>query len=125
MRLLRRLGRYPASPVHCEPVLGVRDFALDRLLDHLDESHARGFVRDSIGELIEHDAREGSTLVRTLELALDFPRRDDAAHAGFMHRNTFRRRLQEAVDVIDADLDDPGQRLVLHLALRLRRHVPG
>jgi purine catabolism regulator len=81
----------------------------------------RSFVKQCVGPLIAHDERHGSTLAETLELALEHPRRDDAARAAYMHRNTFRRRLQQALDLVGADLDDPDQRLTLHVALKLHR----
>ncbi|MFP5361572.1 MAG: PucR family transcriptional regulator [Thermoleophilia bacterium] len=126
-RLLRRLGRYPGhTHTHGDDLVrGVHDFALDELLEHVGAAHARSFVRQSLGPLIDHDAQAGDELARTLELALEHPRREDAARAGFMHRNTFRRRLQQALDLIGGDLDDPDQRLTLHLALRMHRHTSG
>jgi DNA-binding PucR family transcriptional regulator len=105
-------------------VLPARWFALDRLLSEgLDRSRALSFVEDRIGRLVTYDGEHGTDLANVLELALDFPRRDDAAHAGYMHRNTFRRHLKHAVELVDADLEDPEDRLALHVALRLRRLV--
>ncbi len=37
-----------------------------------------------------------------------------------MHRNTFRRQLATALRLLDADLEQPEERLALHLALKLR-----
>ena len=122
--LLRRLSRYPARGPG-GPVVHVRDFALDRLFEHVDADRARSFVAGALGPLLAHDERHGGTLARTLELALEHPRRDDAARAAYMHRNTFRRRLQQALDLLDADLDDPDQRLSLQVALKLHRLRPG
>lgn len=123
--LLRRLRRYDLRTDTDNRVMQVRDFALARLLDHVSQPNARAFVDQCVGRLTEHDKRHGSSLAHTLELALQHPRRDDAARAAFMHRNTFRRRLQRALELIDADLDDPEQRLALHVALKLQRQLPG
>jgi DNA-binding PucR family transcriptional regulator len=38
-----------------------------------------------------------------------------------MHRNTFRRHMTQALELVDADLEDPDDRLTLHVALKLRR----
>lgn len=122
--LLRRLRRYGQRTDADNRVMEVRDFALARLLDHVSPPSARAFVNQCVGRLTEHDRRHGSSLTHTLELALQHPRRDDAARAAFMHRNTFRRRLQQALELIDADLDDPDQRLALHVALKLQRQLP-
>lgn len=122
--LLRRLRRYDLRTYADNRVMQVRDFALARLLDHVSQPSARAFVDQCVGRLTEHDKRHGSSLAHTLELALQHPRRDDAARAAFMHRNTFRRRLQQALELVDADLDDPDQRLALHVALKLQRQLP-
>lgn len=37
-----------------------------------------------------------------------------------LHRNAVRARLKRAVDLLDVDLDDPDQRLFVHLACRSR-----
>lgn len=122
--LLRRLRRYDLRTDADNRVMQVRDFALARLLDHVSQPSARAFVDQCVGRLTEHDKRHGSSLAHTLELALQHARRDDAARAAFMHRNTFRRRLQQALELVDADLDDPDQRLALHVALKLQRQLP-
>jgi sugar diacid utilization regulator len=99
-----------------------RSFALDRLLSEgLDRSRAEAFVRGRLRPLLRHDVDHGTDLARVLELALDCPRRDDAARAGYMHRNTFRRHLTQALELVNVDLEDPDDRLALHVALRLRR----
>ena len=40
--------------------------------------------------------------------------------AAFMHRNTFRRQLGKALELIDVDLTCPEERLALHVALKMR-----
>jgi DNA-binding PucR family transcriptional regulator len=40
-----------------------------------------------------------------------------------MHRNTFRRQLGKALELIDVDLTCPEERLALHVALKMR--APG
>lgn len=126
VHLLRQLRPYATRPTAGSPVLPVRRFALDRLLEGVNPARGRAFVGQCVGPLLAYDERHGSDLASTLELALKYPRRDDAARAAFMHRNTFRRRLQQALELIDADLDDPDQRLALHVALKLhRRPEPG
>lgn len=121
VHLLRQLRPYATRPTAGPPVLPVRRFALDRLLEGINPARAQAFVGQCVGTLLAYDERHGSGLASTLELALEYPRRDDAARAAFMHRNTFRRRLQQALELIDADLDDPDQRLALHVALKLHR----
>jgi hypothetical protein len=121
---LQRLRRYLPHLSDETLVLPARWFALDRLLSEgLDRSRALTFAKGCIGRLVTHDGEYGTDLANVLELALDFPRRDDAARAAYMHRNTFRRHLRHALELVDADLEDPEDRLALHMALRLRRLV--
>lgn len=120
---LRRLRPYAERATASPQVLSVRHFALDRLLENVNPARAQSFVNQWVGALLAYDKRHGTSLASTLELALENPRRDEAARAAFMHRNTFRRRLQQALELISADLDDPDQRLALHVALKLHRHL--
>lgn len=119
---LQRLQRYLPNMSGEALVRCARSFALDRLLcDGLDRKRAEDFLRRRLCRLLRYDLDHGTDLAQVLELALDFPRRDDAAHAGYMHRNTFRRHLTQALELVDTDLQDPDDRLTLHVALKLRR----
>jgi hypothetical protein len=121
---LQRLRRHLPHPYDEAPVLSARWFALDCLLSEgLNRSRALSFVEDCIGRLVTYDRDHGTELANVLELALDFPHRDDAARAAYMHRNTFRRHLKHALEIVSADLEDPDDRLALHVALRLGRLV--
>jgi PucR-like helix-turn-helix protein len=118
---LQRLQRYLTPPSGELFVRRARSFALNCLLsDGLDRQHAEDFIRWRLSRLLHYDLDHGTELAKVLELALDFPRRDDAAHASYMHRNTFRRHLTQALELVDADLKDPDDRLTLHVALKLR-----
>jgi sugar diacid utilization regulator len=122
VRRLQRLRRFLPCTSSRAPVRCARSFALDCLLsDGLDRRRAEDFLHWRLCRLLRYDLDHGTDLVQVLELALDFPRRDDAAHAGYMHRNTFRRHMTQALELVDADLEDPDDRLTLHVALKLRR----
>ncbi|WP_214368127.1 PucR family transcriptional regulator [Pseudonocardia sp. H11422] len=119
---LERLQRYLPHPATQALVRPARSFALDHLLSEgLDRRRARAFVRGRLRRLLRHDLDHGTDLAHVLELALDFPRRDEAARASYMHRNTFRRHLRQALELVEADLEDPDDRLALHMAIKLRR----
>jgi hypothetical protein len=119
---LQRLQRYLPHMAGDALVRSAQSFALDCLLcDGLDRRRAEDFLRWRLCRLLRYDLDHGTDLAQVLELALDFPRRDDAAHAGYMHRNTFRRHLSQALELVDTDLKDPDDRLTLHVALKLRR----
>ena len=98
-----------------------REYALDRLHETIDPEVAARFVDEQLGGLLHGDARHGRDLLCVLEAALDFPRHDEAARRCFMHRNTFRHRLRLATDTLARSLDDPDDRLALHVALKLQR----
>jgi hypothetical protein len=122
VRRLQRLRRFLPYTCGRAPVRCARSFALDCLLsDGLDRGRAEDFLRWRLCRLLRYDLDHGTDLAHVLELALDFPRRDDAAHAGYMHRNTFRRHLTQALELVDTDLNDPDDRLTLLVALKLRR----
>ncbi|MEK6442139.1 PucR family transcriptional regulator [Pseudonocardia sp. T1-2H] len=119
---LQRLQRYLTHTSGEALVRRARSFALNCLLsDGLDQQRAEDFIRWRLCRLLRYDLDHGTDLAKVLELALDFPRRDDAAHASYMHRNTFRRHLAQALELVDTDLKDPDDRLTLHVALKLRR----
>jgi PucR C-terminal helix-turn-helix domain/GGDEF-like domain len=70
--------------------------------------------------LAAHDASNGTSYVATLRAYLDhFGDVPAAAEALFVHRNTFRYRLTRLLDLTGLDLNDPDERLITHLQLRL------
>jgi sugar diacid utilization regulator len=116
---LRRLG---PRDENSGPVVSSRAYALERLVwDHLDTVAARRFVDAQLGRLTTWDRERRTDLLSVLEAALDFPRHDRAASRCFMHRNTFRHRLQQANEVLGTTLEDPDERLGVHVALKLHR----
>jgi hypothetical protein len=103
-------------------VVSVRQFGLDRLLwDNIATEDAERFVQERLGRLIAWDHEHRGGLLVVLEAALDFPRADQAATKCFMHRNTFRHHLRQAVEVLGDELDDPDVQLAVHTAMKLRR----
>ena len=117
-----RLSRVERQAVAhgCEPIASARHYSLACLLERLDDRDATAFVQEQLAGLAAYDREHGTNLLRVLELALDHRDRTAAARAAFMHRNTFRRQLRTALELIDADLDCPEERLALHLALKMR-----
>ena len=112
---MRRLARYGG-----EEVVWARPQSLARLLETIDPRQTAAFVEGQLAFLRAYDREHGSNLQRVLELALDHENRNAAARAAFMHRNTFRRQLARALELIDVDLSCPEERLALHLALKMR-----
>jgi sugar diacid utilization regulator len=103
-----------------DEVVWARRHSLAALLGTLDRREAAGFVDERLALLRTYDRQHGTDLQRVLELALDHRDRNTAASAAFMHRNTFRRQLGKALELVGTDLSDPEERLALHLALKLR-----
>jgi DNA-binding PucR family transcriptional regulator len=118
---LRRLARTGG-----DEVVSARRYSLAGLLQTLDPRQASAFVDGQLGTLRAYDREHGTNLQRVLELALDHENRNTAARAAFMHRNTFRRQLARALELIDVDLSCPEERLALHVALKMpgSRAVP-
>ena len=79
------------------------------------------FYRDSVGELVSYDERNGADLMSTLEayFAAHGSPTDTAQRLG-VHRNTVLYRLRRIEEIGRLRLDDPAARLNLHLCLRIR-----
>jgi sugar diacid utilization regulator len=83
-------------------------------LDH--PSLQRGKLERVLAYDAEHNAAYASTLRAYLDCFGDVPR---AAERISVHPNTFRYRMRRLVELFDFDLDDPDERVVLELQLRL------
>lgn len=78
-------------------------------------------LRDGVaGRIAQHDRDHGTAYVPTLrawfETSGDVPAAAARLH---VHPNTFRYRMTRASDLFGLRLDQPDQRLLLHLQLRL------
>lgn len=79
-------------------------------------------VRGPVQAVAAHDAEHGTEYVKTLAAYLDaFGDTMMAAARIGVHPNTFRYRLRRLVEIFDLDLEDPDDRLVVALQLRLLR----
>ncbi|ADU49517.1 PucR family transcriptional regulator [Intrasporangium calvum] len=95
------------------------DIALVEVRDLLDEAGARRPSRP-ISVLLTHDADRGTAYVPTLTAYLDaFGDVRAAAKALALHPNSLRHRLRRLSQIAGLDLDDPVQRLVVALELRI------
>ena len=122
----------PASRRHADQVLevltepgavGAIEEVRSRTILALLRSLARGDPELRAGKLQDlgaHDLRHGTEYVASLKAYLDaFGDVAAAAAAANVHANTLRYRLRRLVEIADIDLDDPTERLVLHLQLHL------
>ena len=98
-----------------------------RWLDWLDGSLGRapgaeGMVQAVLGPLLDYDARHHGDLVRTVEvLAACGWSASRAAPRLFLLRNSVLYRRARIEEITGRSLDDPEQRLLLTLAIRLHR----
>src|SRR5262249_35879536 len=79
-----------------------------------------GLTRGKLERVLAHDAAHTATYAETLRAYLDcFGDVPRAAERISVHPNTFRYRLRRLVELFDLDLDDPDERIVVELQLRL------
>jgi len=96
------------------------DFALYQLLASLvDDAALEQFVGDQLGALIDHDARTGAELVRTLDTYLASGlSKSRAAESLGIRRQTLYGRLERISMLLDGlDLANRERRIALDLAL--------
>jgi sugar diacid utilization regulator len=81
-------------------------------------------INGPVQELAAHDEQKGTHYLETLGAYLEaFGDIPTAAERLGIHANTFRYRLRRLIELFELDLDDPDERLVLDLQLRLLRSV--
>jgi DNA-binding PucR family transcriptional regulator len=79
-----------------------------------------GLLAGKLDALLAHDERGRSQYVATLRAYLDaFGDATRAAGRLGVHPNTYRYRLRRALDLAQLYLEDPLERLVVHLQLHL------
>ncbi|MEE1822211.1 helix-turn-helix domain-containing protein [Streptomyces sp. BE20] len=92
-------------------------------LAHVLDARACAWARTLLAPILDLPDTRRDQLLATLRLGLDF---QPAAAARILgtHRNTVARRLAEAAELLDSDLQDIAHRAVIGLALevRARRH---
>jgi PucR C-terminal helix-turn-helix domain/GGDEF-like domain/Purine catabolism regulatory protein-like family len=115
-------GRLEQSAVHIDDV---RFHAV--LLELLDLAAAHPPLRENgaVLDLARHDREHGSSYTDTLRAYLDS--HGDVAHAAArldIHPNTLRYRLRRLAEVGRISLDDPDERLVAAVQLRLHELDP-
>lgn len=108
------------------------DLKLYQLLLELKDTnqlHLSEFYEETLGALAEQDERKQSDLLRTLSGFFDANGNlAQAAKDLDVHRNTLVYRLEKISELTGLDLNDADNRLILHLALKVKRvlaTVPG
>ncbi|RRO20703.1 GAF domain-containing protein [Saccharopolyspora rhizosphaerae] len=87
-----------------------------------DRADIGGFVRRTLGPVLDYDARRGTELVATLEAYFaaggQHNRTKDVLH---VHVNTVVQRLERVASLLGEDWQTPSRALEIQLALRLHR----
>lgn len=85
-----------------------------------DRADVDGFLRTTLGPVLDYDARRGTELVRTLRTYFDcggsLTRAKDVLH---VHVNTVVQRLDRIASLLGDDWQSPDRALEIHLALRV------
>lgn len=104
-----------------------RDLGIYHLLLPLaDGPRLAEYVEAELGVLMEHDARRGAPMVRTLRSFLDHGGQVSAAARDlFIERRTLYHRVKAISKLLGRDLDNPDNRLRLSVALRALDLVHG
>jgi purine catabolism regulator len=90
------------------------------LLGLLPVDAARGFAESLLAPVLAHDREHGSDLVGSLRVWLEHLGQWDPAAARLgVHRHTVRNRVRRVEQLTDRNLDSPGVRAELWLALQL------
>ena len=92
-----------------------------RLLYQLeDQPHVRAFVDEYMRPLVDYDAQNRGSLVKTIEAYFNHHGNiSQTAESLFVHRNTLLYRLERVQELSGLQLDQPNMRLALHLSLKL------
>jgi hypothetical protein len=114
---IRVLAAHPGLSI--APIEDVRAEAI--VLALRDHAVGDAFLRSGpVETLRRHDEQKGTSYVETLDAYFSaFGYVPTAAKAVFVHPNTFRYRLRRLTEISGLDLDDPLQRLVAELQLRI------
>lgn len=113
LELARRLGE--------DRPLYFHDLSVYRLLLQLEHSpDLSAYLEETIGPLLAHESP--ADFLRTLEAYFAHHGNvSQTAEALYLHRNTLTYRLERIQEILGVDLDQPGTRLAIQLALHIQR----
>ncbi len=87
-----------------------------------DRTDLSGYVRATLGPVLDYDARRGTDLVATLrayfECGTNLTRAKDVLH---VHVNTVVQRLDRIASLLGEDWQTPARALEIQIALRLHQ----
>ncbi|MFO2548149.1 PucR family transcriptional regulator [Alicyclobacillus cycloheptanicus] len=99
--------------------MAYEDTGIYRFITLLAEHPEAGaYVRDDLARVVAFDRTHHANLLETLKVYLDADRsKQQTADQLFIHRQTLYHRLEQLSQILDVDLDDPVQRLSVHLSV--------
>ena len=108
-----------------KPFFDYGQMALYDLIQCMRDCKDHGtFGRDIVQQLIQYDRINGTELVKTLGVMLDYGwRRKAAADCLRIHPNTLDYRLRKIDDVVQRSLDDPSVRLAVHIWVKVFGYI--
>lgn len=90
------------------------------LYDLEDQVSVRKFTDEIMGPLVDYDAQNRGSLVKTVEAYFDHHGNiSQTAESLFVHRNTLLYRMERIQELTGLHLDQANMRLALHLSLKL------
>lgn len=102
-----------------------RDLGINRLLFKVwDPEDLREFVTETLGELLNYDARSKTEFTSTLQAyMLENGNLVRTAQQLNTHRNTLKYRVQRIQEILECDLQDADTRLNIQVALAICRYL--
>lgn len=116
-----RIARSLASSTLKKDVVFYDELGIYRWLHLLKGQHdAEDILSTDLASVIQYDREYHTDLLHTLKVYLDCDRSKQlTADRLFIHRQTLYHRLETLERILQVDLDDPTQRLSVHLSLYL------
>ncbi len=110
-----------AGRLHLDKLVDFNSIGVYQLLTELEDlKPVRRFCEQIIGSLVKYDERHRSNLVQTIDAYFNHHGNiSQTAESLYVHRNTLLYRLERIQELTGQDLDNPDERLALHLALKL------
>lgn len=112
-----------AERLQTDSPLYIGDLGVYQLILSLsDRDKLSDFCEDTLGSLMDYDARQNADLIKTLEAFFNcHGNLSQTAESLIVHRNTLLYRMNRINEIAGIDLNRPETRLALHLALTIRR----
>jgi hypothetical protein len=91
-----------------------------------DMQHLMGFARDVLGPLLDYDTEHHTELVHTLSVYLhQHGSHKQSARILHLHTNTVAYRIARIETITGLDLNDPDDRLIAHVAVKIIKSQGG